>query len=127
MQILESEQIEIIETIGYPIYNLLANWADFQHTEKMRLGYDSKSAVFSSGGIHSVSDWEDSQEVEKWNSVDGAFESLCSRSHVHKAAIMQFYGLSGAVFRFPRGGYKQAVIDAHDMFAGLLRMHNVVF
>src|SRR5574343_2117000 len=105
MQILESEYIALT--------NLLYDWSKWQHSYSPNIGYDFKSAGFSSSGLSSFEDMCEQSDNATMMALDAAIDSLLP---AERAAINRCYGIC-AVFRFPRDNYEDVLAMAHESLA----------
>lgn len=88
---------------------ILEDWARWQGGYSMKLGYPSKSAGISSGGMQTFDDMCDQCDNSTMQAIDTCVSDL---SPIHQAAIMKRYGIA-AVFRFNRVAYEDVLITAH--------------
>ncbi len=88
---------------------ILEDWARWQGCYSMNLGYPSKSAGISSGGLQTFDDMCDQCDNAMMQAVDACVSDLQT---IQQAAIMKRYGIA-AVFRFNRVAYEDVLLSAH--------------
>lgn len=102
------------------ITEALKIWAIWQESYSLKLGYPAKVSAVATGGISCWDDLADS--VDNWISgeVDASVSDLSMEHPAQGAAIHHEY--LHAVWRFPRGDYREVLQHAHEwLTADLLR------
>lgn len=108
--ILDTRRIEAQQARAAAVVGLLLDWAEWQQSYRIRLGYPQKSVGLSSGGSVSDTSGDDYSAVDdaRCEIVDKCIDDLPSPAH--RAAIHHRY--LSAVFRMR--DYERSLEEAHD-------------
>lgn len=90
--------------------HLLEDWARWQGSYGMKLGYPKNSAGFAGRGVHSFDDMCEEVDSQIRQIIDTAVDDL---PPAQRAAVLRCYGIA-AVFRFPRDNYQEQLFAAHE-------------
>ena len=101
---------------------LLTEWAQWQRAYSPRLGYPSKSLTCYSEGSQDFESLCDAVDSQTFASVDACVQDLVP---AQRAAVMRRYGIA-AVFPFPRDGYEQCLLMAHEVLIKALPRKGVM-
>ena len=101
---------------------LLTEWAQWQRTYSLRLGYPSRSLTCYSEGSRDFEGMCEDADNQTYASVDACVQDLMP---AQRAAVMRRYGIA-AVFRFPRDSYEQCLLMAHEVLIKALPRKGVM-
>lgn len=90
---------------------MLDDWAGWQRSYRMRLGYPTRSLSGAGGTTEcSYDELYASVDAAMFEAIDAAIDDL---QPIQRAAVLRRYGVA-AVFRFPRENYAEQLDRAHD-------------
>ena len=102
--------------------HLLEDWARWNRSYRLTLGYPRHSAGFAGSGIHSFDDMCDEVDLRIRQTIDATINDL---PPAQKAAILRCYGIS-STFNFPRDKYQTQLFEAHEHLLQELPRRGVV-
>lgn len=91
------------------LVDVLENWATWQRSFRVNLGYRSRSYSNAGCGATSFEDLCDESDAAMFSAVDAAVDDMVP---IQRAAVLRRYGIA-AVFRFPRENYETQLLAAH--------------